>query len=457
MFPTLRTPRALSAWREDWSFGWQRVAGPCPVVIKRIDALPACLAVADDDVRRALADERVRLADLLTQGRLYVADYEMFAGLRAGVTDGHQKYLWAPVALFVAHPRGLAPVAIQLGGHEGRADTLVTPAMGPRWMLARAAVQSVDEAHQGVLTHVGWCHMIIQRFIFAMHRQLAATHPISVLLAPHFDNTLAVNQVARDKVLNPGGTQDRLLAPVLDDQLTLMRSSVESIDLASLDPTVDFARRGVDDLRALPSYPFRDDLLPLWEATRAFVASYLALYYTSDADVAADVELKAFVDEVGSTDGGRLPKLLAGVRVATVDDVVQLVSRIVVRASSYHAAINDSSYDWVSVAPNMPSAAFGPVPAAGAPVADDAFAKMLPPVSIAFEVVSATYNVAELGTNRLGQYPAGSFTDPRVAPLVASFQERLRGIEDRTAAHNRERPLPYDFLLPSRVTASINA
>jgi arachidonate 15-lipoxygenase len=415
------------------------------------------LPANDDDLSRALVGESLRLNDALAAGRLYVADYEMFDGLTPGVTDGHQKYLWAPVALFCAHAGGLAPIAIQLGGHRGGRDTFVTPASGPRWMLARAAVQAMDESHQGALTHVGWCHMIVQRVIFAAHRQLAPVHPIAVLLAPHLENTLAVNQYARQNVLSVNGSQDRLLAPTIEDQIALMGKSVDAIDLASLDPTIDFSRRGVGDVDALPAYPFRDDGLPLWEATRAFIAEYLALYYASDADVSGDVELRAFVAEIGATEGGRLPNLVAGVRVETIDDVAQLLSRLIYRATTYHAAINDSSYDWVSVAPNMPSAAFGPVPPEGATIADDALAAMLPPIPIAFEVISSTYNVAELGTNRLGKYSPGTFVDPRVAPLVARFRARLQEIEAATNARNAGRPLPYEFLIPSRVTASINA
>jgi arachidonate 15-lipoxygenase len=457
MFTTVRAPRALEHWREDWCFGWQRVAGPCPVVIQRLSRLPAHLPVGDAHLERALGPGAPGLSAALDAGRLYVADYQAFAGLRAGKTDGLQKYLAAPVALFCAHPGGLAPVAIQVGGHAGKAETLVGPADGERWMLARTVVQAMDESHQGVLTHVGWCHMVIQRFLLAARRQLAPWHPLMRLLEPHFENTLAVNQVARESVLNPGGTQDRLLAPVIEDQLGLLRRSLDEIDVASLDPTVELARRGVDDAEGLPVYPFRDDSLPLWRATRAFVAEYVALHYASDADVAADAELAAFVAEIGAADGGRLPRMMAGVRVATVPDVVDLAARIVFRATSYHAAINQSSYDWVSFAPNMPCSAFAPFPAPGAAIGADAFVEMLPSVSLSWEVITATYNVAEIGTNRLGEYAEGHFGDPRVAPLVARFREALRAIEAETEERNRARPIPYEYLLPSRVTASINA
>jgi arachidonate 15-lipoxygenase len=361
------------------------------------------------------------------------------------------------VALFVALPGGLAPVAIQVDGHAGSAATLVRPGEGTRWTLARAVVQAMDESHQGVITHVGLCHMVIQRFLLAARRQLAPWHPLLRLFGPHFENTLAVNQVAKDKVLNPGGTQDRLLAPVLEDQLALLTRKVAEVDLASLDPTVELARRGVAEVEGLPVYPFRDDSLPLFRATRDFVAGYVGLYYPTDADVSADPELAALVAEIGAADGGRLPRLLEGVRVQTVSDLIDLVTRVVFRATTFHAAINDASYDWVAFAPNMPSSAFAPFPPPGAAIPDDALARMIPPVSLDWEVVTATYQVAEIGQNRLGRYPDGHFGDGRVSPLVERFQEQLRAIEADTAAKNAQRPVPYEYLLPSRITASINA
>jgi arachidonate 15-lipoxygenase len=210
----------------------------------------------------------------------------------------------------------------------------------------------------------------------------------------------------------------------------------------------------VGDPSVLPQYPFRDDSLPLWEATRRLVDAYVRLYYRSDADVLADTELAAWIREIGASDGGRLPKLVAAISLRTVEDVIELVTRVVFRATTYHAAINDSSYDFVSYAPNMPSSVFAPLPPRGTPSAD-ALPAMLPPIGIAWEVLSSTYQVYALHVNKLGQYP--SFADDRVAPLIARFQQDLELIEAATADRDAARPVPYRFLLPSRITASINA
>jgi len=456
MFPLLPAPLAMPHWREDWCFAWQRLAGPTPNRIQRAEMLPDAIAISDAELGRALGTA-ASIADALASHRLYLADYALFDAAATGVTDGHAKFLWAPIVLFCVDrsvPGALRPIAIQTGGHAGTRATLYFP-WDRDWVLARTAANVADENLQGVLVHLGWCHMVIERFILAAHRQLSEDHPLFVLLAPHFETTLAVNQVAKDSVVSPGGVQDRLLAPLIETQTTILNRSVGTLDLASLDPTIDYARRGVAG-DALPSYPFRDDALPIWASMRHFVESYVRLYYASDADVAADTELAAFVREVGAADGGRLPVMVAGVATRTIGDVVDLISRVLFRATAYHATINNSNYDWAAFVPSMPTAGYGALPDR-ATASESDLPSMLPPSEIAWETITATFQVANLHINWLGKYDPGHFVDPRVAPLVSDWQAELAAIEDATNARNASRPLPYTFLLPSRITASINA
>jgi arachidonate 15-lipoxygenase len=457
MFSHLPRPLALTSWQSDWAFAWQRLTGPAPIVLRRIERLPPCLPVTDDDLTAACPAAR-SLSRALSRGRLFIADYPLFEGVATGVTEGRAKFLCAPVALFVADPTvvgGLAPVAIQCGGARAGRESLYRP-RDPDWGLARFMVQVADENLQGVLAHMGYCHEVIQRFTLAMHRQLSSAHPLYALLEPHTEFTLAVNQVARRSVVNPGGVQDRLLAPTIEAQMSLLVEGVRALDLGALDPTVDFARRGVDDREALPIYPFRDDGLPLWEATNELVRDYVALYYERDEQVAADVELAAFVREIGAEDGGRLPRMLSTFDVTTRESLVALLSRVIYRATTYHAAINNGNYDWASFAPNMATAAFAGLPPRGMD-AEAYLRAMLPPPELALEAIAATWQVHELALNRLGAYRPGHFLDPRVSPILERFSRALGAIEARTRDANRTRPLPYELLLPSRITASINA
>src|SRR5207249_720951 len=151
------------------------------------------------------------------------------------------------------------------------------------------------------------------------------------------------------------------------------------------DPVIDAKRHAVFDRDALPIHPFRDDGIDGWNATRRWVESYLSLYYQTGADAARDLELRAMLDEVGSPDGGQLPRMVAGVVTDTREAVVDVVARIIHRASTYHAAINYNWWDWMGYMPNAPSVCVAPVPRPADAVGDETILGMLPPMGAAWE------------------------------------------------------------------------
>jgi hypothetical protein len=63
--------------------------------------------------------------------------------------------------------------------------------------------------------------------------------------------------------------------------------------------------------------------------------------------------------------------------------------------------------------------------------------------------------LGEARYGQLGEYPAGTFEDPSVAPPLTSFRARLVDIERTIEARNTTRS-PYIHMLPSRIAPSIN-
>jgi len=459
MFRTLREPAAKPIWDADWAFAWQRIAGAVPTQLRRLDEPLDHLGVTDAHVAAARGGG-VTLDAARGEGRLFVCDYRRFDGIPGGRfpptdPDGVPKHVQAPIALFHASTdQGLRPVAIQCGQLPDA--PIHTPADGVRWQLAKTVVQVADANLEGIVVHFGYCHMILQRFALAARRQLAAGHPLLALLAPHFRYTLAANDYARRDLVSPDGTQDRVLAPVLEATLAVLRESIREVELEDLDPIVAASRAGVDDRDVLAVHPFRDDGRTVFEATRRWVDAYVTLYYPSDADVAADVELRAFVDEIGSPDGGRLPRLVSAGAPATRAGLVDLVARVIHRAATYHAAINYNWFDWMAYVPNMPAAAAIRMPGPETRVDDSTLRSMMPPRSLGLEQLAQVWSVDSIHVEYLGDYPEG-FSDPRVAPLLERFRAELRDAESTIDARNAERRIPYTCLKPSRVTASIHS
>jgi arachidonate 15-lipoxygenase len=343
----------------------------------------------------------------------------------------------------------LVPVAIQCG-QDPSAHPIYGPWDGASWLMARTTVTIADGNWQGIVAHFALCHQVMESVILAAHRQLSDEHPLFVLLAPHFDNTMITNDIAMSGLVGPGGYMERLQSPTLDASLALATRQIDAFRLGDSAPRKDFAARGCDDLGALGDYPARDDGLLVWDATFPWIDGYVRLYYASDADVAADVELAAWVDEMGSRDGGRLNGLA---RPATVAQLVDLIAQIVFRCTAYHASINYPSFDLFGYTPNMQAAGFAPGPTGTAADTEDARNAMLPPYEAAFDGFTLFYEIT-LQLNRIGEYPR--FADDRVQPLLAAYQGRLAEVEDVITAKNTTRKLAYPYLLPSRISRSIH-
>lgn len=56
-------------------------------------------------------------------------------------------------------------------------------------------------------------HAVIEPFIIATNRQLSVLHPIHKLLQPHFRDTMNINALARQILINGGGILESTVFP----------------------------------------------------------------------------------------------------------------------------------------------------------------------------------------------------------------------------------------------------
>lgn len=56
-------------------------------------------------------------------------------------------------------------------------------------------------------------HAVIEPFIIATNRQLSVVHPIYKLLHPHFRDTMNINAMARQVLINAGGILETTVFP----------------------------------------------------------------------------------------------------------------------------------------------------------------------------------------------------------------------------------------------------
>lgn len=434
----------------DVLFAWQRLGGANPMAL-RACATPG--AVGDAHFARAMQAAGVRgdtLGAARDERRLFEADWTWLAGARTGALGGRPKHVHPARALFVQQPaeRGGAflPVSVEVAGG------VFTPGDGTAWAVAKLAAQCADLHDQALVWHLARCHFQMDAFALATLRQLADAHPVKVLLRPHLQFTLAVNGQIRDDLMRPGEDLETLLATTLGQSLWAVSDAMAAFDYPTALPPADVEARGLGDAARLPHCPWRDDGLDVWGAIRAFVSTYLALYYDSDPVVEADREVREWALELRAHFGGRLKSVPVPTDREALAD---LVSFVIWTAGPLHTVCNYSQLEYMSFAPNLPTALYGPAPRPDATEAD-LHAQYLPRAQ-GMAQWAFFYEQTQLAENRLGDYPSGTFDDERVAPLVHSFAGALRAVETRIDERNATRPASYDWLRPSRTTASVHS
>ncbi|MDF1660708.1 MAG: lipoxygenase family protein [Planctomycetota bacterium] len=459
VFGLITPPPYTENWSEDWAFAWQRLAGTNPVVLEGVgETLPENFPVTEAHYKEAIGpDVDDTLAAALSEGRLFICDYKLLDGIEAGDVKGRKHYLCAPMALFTVlkahgdHGSQFMPVAIQCGQTPNSETPIFTPKSGMAWQMAKATVQSVDSNHHGVVQHLGYCHIVSCWVQLATWRSLAPNHPINVLLSPHFEYTLPNNQSTK-KLILPGGVTPTLQSVSLEGAIELFKRGFEAFSWEEQSPDKGFARRGVDNTETLPVYPFRDDAMRTYAAIRKFVTAYVHLYYGIDADVLADNEVQAWHKELTAENAGRIRGMKP---LDSVASLVDLVTSIIQRVTTYHASINYSGFEGMGFAPNMPAAAYAPAPVAGKEYTEADLLALLPPMDMAMEQLSMTYLLHSIRVTKLGDYPFLHFADHRVLPLVKSFKSDLVKAKKAIQSANQKRPIPYTILLPENIANSI--
>lgn len=461
LLPQIALPALIHTFNQDDVFAWMQVAGYNPVMIERVNSLPDNFPVTDEHYQGVMGNDDC-LADAIAQGRLYIADYRILDGGVNGTFPRYQKYLYAPLALF-AVPQGNDPhrtlraIAIQCGQNSGE-NPIVTPNSGKyAWMFAKTVVHIADANYHEAVSHLGRTHLFVGSFAIATHRQLPPSHPLSVLLLPHFVGTLAINDAAQRQLIAPGGSVDMLLSASIDNSRVFAVKGLQSYGFNSAMLRKQLKLRGVDDVNALPVYPYRDDALLIWDAIHAWVSDYIGLYYQTDMDVQQDIHLQRWSQEVGAFDGGRISDFgQENGHINTKLYLIDAITLIIFTASAQHAAVNSPQQDLMSYAGMVPLAGYAPASVLlKSEVTEADYLQLLPPLEQAQKQLNILYLLGSVYYSKLGDYPPRHFTDTKVEPLLQKFRKQLQKVEDIINQRNLNRQ-PYTYLLPSRIPQSIN-
>ncbi len=462
-FPTQGKPEVSKIYQSDRSFAEQRLSGVNPMVLKQMTQLGPESSVTSTDLQTACPTIAIEAA--MANGSLYIADYSSLSFVAGGTFKGLKKYLPTPIAFFYLNEltQALIPIAIQVQPKPGSA--IFTPQDKPLdWLVAKMCVQAADANHHEMSTHLCRTHFVMEPFGIATPRRLAANHPVHLLLAPHLRFLLAINDQGRQLLINPyvdgqpGGHVDRIMAGTLEESYGIVQQAYGNWSLEEFSFPRELQNRGVADSQKLPHFPYRDDGMLLWNAIRQFVAGYLHHFYPTVADLQADTELQAWAQELAAPDGGRVKGMPSAI--ATVEELIEILTTVIFTCGPQHAAINFSQYDYMAYIPNMPQAVYTDIKAKGEIADEKALMKFLPPKEQADAQIKIVNYLSFYRYDRLGYYDEVFNLAMRETPvkmMIQQFQQNLQEIEQQIDAHNRQRIIPYPYLKPSLVPNSFSA
>ncbi|MDZ8257475.1 lipoxygenase family protein [Nostoc sp. ChiQUE01b] len=454
----LPKPDVIKNYKTDSCFAEQRLSGANPLAIQRIDVLPDNFAVTDSHFQKVAGTE-VTLEKALKEGKLYFLDYPLLSDIKGGVYENVKKYLPKPQALFYwqsndsSNGGSLVPVAIQINHESGAKSVIYTPD-DPHldWFLAKTCVQIADGNHQELGSHFAYTHAVMAPFAIVTARQLAENHPIALLLKPHFRFMLFDNDLGRTQFLQSGGPVDEFMAGSLTESLGFVAKVYEEWSVEKFTFPRLIKSRRTDDPEILPHFPFRDDGILIWNAVEKFVAEYLQLYYKTSQDISDDYELQNWARELVAQDGGRVKGMPA--KIETLEQLIEIISVVVFTCAPLHSALNFSQYEYMAFVPNMPYAAYHPIPETKG-VDLETIMKILPPFKQAADQVMWTEILTSYHYDKLGFYDE-EFADPLAQEIVVQFQQNLHEIERQIDIRNQTRPIPYNYFKPSQIINSIN-
>ncbi|KAK4798209.1 hypothetical protein SAY86_030535 [Trapa natans] len=488
-----------TAWRTDEEFAREMLAGVNPVVISSLLEFPPKSRLDPKEYGDQNSSIRAELIEMNMNGltidqaigcnRMFILDHhDVIMPYLRQINSTKTKMYATRTILLLQDDGTLKPLAIELslphpqGDRHGAVSKVFTPAeegvQGTVWQLAKAYVSVNDSGYHQLISHWLNTHAVIEPFVIATNRQLSVLHPIYKLLHPHFRDTMNINALARQILINAGGVLENTVFPA---KFAMEMSSVVYKNWVFTEQTLpaDLVKRGMAILDpssphglrlVIEDYPYAVDGLEIWSAIETWVQDYCAFYYTTDEMVHEDSELQSWWTEIRNVGHGDKKKESWWPEMHTRAELTQTCTTIIWVASALHAAVNFGQYPYAGYLPNRPtlSRRFMPEPGTAeyAELENDpdrAFLKTITPqlqtlLGVALIEILSRHSTDEFYLGQRDDDPHHWTSDHEPKEAFQRFGNRLVQIENRILEMNRDNrwknrvgavQVPYTLLYPN--------
>ncbi|KAL1188121.1 Linoleate 9S-lipoxygenase 1 [Cardamine amara subsp. amara] len=373
-----------TAWKTDEEFAREMLAGLNPVVIQLLQEFPPKSKLESESygnqnskitkshIEQSL--DGLTVEEALEKERLFILDHHdtLMPYLRRINTTKTKTYATRTL-LFLKDDGTLKPLVIELslphpnGDKFGAVSEVHTPGKGvydSLWQLAKAYVGVNDSGNHQLISHWLQTHASVEPFVIASNRQLSVLHPVFKLLEPHFRDTMNINALARQVLINAGGIVETTIFPskYSMEMSSLIYKNYWTFPDQALPAELKKRGMAVEDPGAphglrlkIQDYPYAVDGLEIWYAIESWVKDYISLYYKTDEDVQTDTELQAWWKEVREQGHGDKKSEPWWPKMQTQEELIDSCTIIIWIASALHAAVNFGQYPFAGYLPNRPT------------------------------------------------------------------------------------------------------
>lgn len=248
-------------------------------------------------------------------GLLYAIDLSIFSTLQPQQADGFTRFTPATVTLLTqdAATKDLTPVAIWVAGYQGAGAQVYAPgtSSASAWLYALQAAKTSATVWGIWLGHVYHWHVVTAAMLMTMLNNVPQGSALRLLLEPQSNYVMAFDNVLFllwEAIAPPTSITSVPQFLSLCDTFAAGRQYFDD------DPLTTLQKLGLQEsdftvTTPWDKYPLVARQLSCWNATADYVNVFVDRSYASDAAVAADTGLQAWMAAAGKHDDGNVQGL----------------------------------------------------------------------------------------------------------------------------------------------------